>query len=175
MIKMFSRAALAATAVAALTAGAAQAQDTATATASATILQSITVTNSQALDFGSIVPGAAAASVTLAEGDGATAATRTCDTGLTCSGTFSRAVFDITGTHAALVDISGDASVTLSNANGDTMAVALTYSNTQVTLVRSTPASTPTAAFYVGGVLSVGADQAPGYYSETFDVTVDYN
>jgi hypothetical protein len=35
----------------------------------------------------------------------------------------------------------------------------------------------PDQAFdvYVGGTLQVGADQAPGYYSGTFDLTVQYN
>ena len=176
MMTMFRRGALgAAIAVAALSSGTAFAQDSATATASANILQSITVTNSAGLDFGTIVPSGSASTVTVVQGNATTAATRTCGAGLTCSGGFSRAVFDITGSHAALVDITGDANVTLSNANGDTMAVALTYSNTQVTLTRATAASTPAASFYVGGVLSVGADQAAGAYSEVFNVTVDYN
>jgi Mat/Ecp fimbriae major subunit len=176
MTKLFTRAAMgAAVAVAALTAGTASAQDSATATASANILQSITVTNSQALDFGTIVPSGAASTVVVTPGSSTVAAVRTCGSGLTCSGGFSRAVFDVTGSHAALVDVTGDSSVVIQNAGGDTMNVALTYSSTSLTLVRATPASTPTGAFYVGGTLSVAADQAPGAYSETFSVTVDYN
>lgn len=176
MTKIFTRAALgAAVAVAALTAGAAQAQDSATATASANILQSITVVNSQALDFGTIVPGGAASTVVVTPGSGTVAAARTCGTGLTCSGAFTRAVFDVTGTHAALVNVTGDSSVLIANAGGDTMNVALTYSNTAVTLVRATAASTPAASFYVGGTLSVAANQAAGAYSQVFNVTVDYN
>jgi hypothetical protein len=176
MTKFMTRAAMgAALAAAALTAGTAHAQDSATATASANILQSITVTNSQGLDFGTIVPGAAASTVVVTPGSGTVAATRTCGSGLTCSGGFSRAVFDVTGTHAALVDVTGDAGVIIENAAGDTMNVALTYSNTSVTLTRLTPTSTPAAAFYVGGTLSVGADQAAGAYSQVFNVTVEYN
>lgn len=176
MTRFMTRAAMgAALAAAALTAGTAHAQDSATATASANILQSITVTNSQALDFGTIVPGAAASTVVVTPGSTSVAATRTCGSGLTCSGAFSRAVFDVTGTHAALVDVTGDASVVIENADGDTMNVALTYSNASLTLTRATPASTPAASFYVGGTLSVGADQAAGAYSQVFNVTVDYN
>jgi Mat/Ecp fimbriae major subunit len=176
MTKLFTRAAMgAAVAVAALTAGTASAQDSATATASATILQSITVTNSQALDFGTIVPSSAASTVVVSTGSSTVAATRTCGTGLTCSGAFSRAVFDITGSHAALVDVTGDAAVTIENADGDTMDVTLTYSTGSLTLVRATATSTPAGAFYVGGTLDVAADQAPGAYSQTFEVTVDYN
>jgi Mat/Ecp fimbriae major subunit len=176
MTKMFTRAAMgAAVAVAALTAGTASAQDSATATASANILQSITVTNSQNLDFGTIVPGAAGSTVVVTPGSSTVASTRTCGSGLTCSGGFSRAVFDVTGTHAALVDVTGDSSVVIDNGNGDTMNVALSYSNAQITLARATPTSTPAGAFYVGGTLSVGADQAAGAYSEVFNVTVDYN
>lgn len=176
MTKFMTRAAMgAALAAAALTAGTAHAQDSATATASANILQSITVTNSQGLDFGTIVPGAAASTVVVTPGSSTVASARTCGAGLTCSGTFSRAVFDVTGTHAALVDVTGDSSVVIVNADGDTMNVALTYSNTSVTLVRATAAATPAASFYVGGTLSVGADQAAGAYSQVFNVTVDYN
>jgi Mat/Ecp fimbriae major subunit len=176
MTKLFTRAAMgAAVAVAALTAGAASAQDSATATATANILQSITVTNSQGLDFGTIVPGGAASTVVVTPGTVLVAATRTCGAGLTCSGGFSRAVFDVTGTHAALVNVTGDATVSIENAGGQSMNVALTYSTASMTLTRLTPASTPTGAFYVGGTLSVAANQAPGAYSDTFSVTVDYN
>jgi Mat/Ecp fimbriae major subunit len=176
MIKMFTRAAMgAAVAAAALTAGTASAQDSATATASANILQSITVTNSQGLDFGTIVPGSTAATVVVTPGTSLVAATRTCGVGLTCSGTFSRAVFDVTGTHAALVTVTGDSSVSIENAGGDSMNVALTYSSASLTLTRLTPTSTPAGAFYVGGTLSVGADQAAGAYSDVFNVTVEYN
>lgn len=176
MTKFMTRAAMgAALAAAALTAGTAHAQDSATATASANILQSITVTNSQALDFGTIVPGAAAATVVVSPGSSTVAATRTCGAGLTCSGTFTRAVFDVTGTHAALVDVTGDASVVIENANGDTMNVTLNYSAGSLTLVRATPTSTPAGSFYVGGTLDVAADQAAGAYSQVFNVTVDYN
>jgi Mat/Ecp fimbriae major subunit len=176
MTKFMTRAAMgAALAAAALTAGTAHAQDSATATASANILQSITVTNSAPLDFGTIVPGGAASTVEVTPGSGTVAATRVCGTGLTCSGTFTRAVFDVTGTHAALVDVTGDSSVVIQNAAGDTMNVALSYSTTSMTLVRATAASTPTGAFYVGGTLDVAANQAAGAYSEVFNVTVDYN
>jgi Mat/Ecp fimbriae major subunit len=176
MTKILTRAAMgAAVAVAALTAGTASAQDSATATASANILQSITVTNSQALDFGTIVPGSAASTVVVSPGSSTVAATRTCGSGLTCSGGFSRAVFDVTGTHAALVDVTGDSSVDIENADGDSMTVTLNYSNSSMTLVRATPTSTPAGSFYVGGSLAVGADQAAGAYSQTFSVTVDYN
>ncbi len=174
MTKFITRALIGAAAVA-LSAGTAQAQDSATATAQATILQSITVTNSAPLDFGTIVPSSAASTVQVTPGNDTTAAARTCGAGLTCTGAFSRAVFDVTGTHAALVDVTGDATVTLTNAGGDTMGVALNYSAASVTLVRATAASTPAASFYVGGTLSVGADQAAGVYSEVFNVTVDYN
>jgi Mat/Ecp fimbriae major subunit len=176
MTKFMTRAAMgAALAAAALTAGTAHAQDSATATASANILQSITVTNSQSLDFGTIVPGGAASTVVVTPGTNLVAATRTCGVGLTCSGGFSRAVFDVTGTHAALVDVTGDSSVVIQNAGGDTMNVALVYNSTSLLLTRLTPASTPTGAFYVGGTLSVAANQAAGAYSEVFNVTVEYN
>lgn len=166
MSKIMLRAAAGALiAAAALSAGAAQAAPaTASGTARAAVLKQITVTNTSDLDFGTVVAGASAASL-----DVSTAGARTCGAGMTCTGTVSAANFNITGTVAAVVTISGDNSVSLSNGT-DTMSASLTRSATTLTLA----AGAVNGAFTVGGSLGVAANQADGAYTGTFNVSVDY-
>ncbi|MCU0728820.1 MAG: DUF4402 domain-containing protein [Sphingopyxis sp.] len=138
---------------------------TTSATARAQILRQITVTNTSDLDFGTIVAGAAASTVVVS-----TAGARTCGVGLTCTGTTTAANFNIVGTNNAVVSVGGSNSVSLTNGSGGTMTAAL---------VRSAPASltlsaTGTGSVTVGGTLALGASQADGAYTGTFNVTVDY-
>ncbi len=137
---------------------------TATGTARAKILQQITVTNTSDLEFATIISGATASTVAVS-----TAGARTCGTGLTCTGTAGAANFDIVGTDGAVVTVSGDANVTLNGSISGTMNAALTYSATSITL------GATGGSFQVGGTLGVGANQAAGDYSGTFNVTVEYN
>ncbi|WP_260581653.1 DUF4402 domain-containing protein [Sphingopyxis sp. PET50] len=92
----------------------------------------------------------------------------TCGSGLTCTGTTTAANFNIAGTSGAVVLVGGDSSVTLNGSLGGTMTSTLTYSATNVTL------SATGGSFQVGGTLSVGANQAAGDYSGTFNVTANY-
>lgn len=160
---IFKAAAVSAAAMAALASTSAHA-DTAEATASAEILQQVTVTSDgSALNFGTIVVGADGGDVEISSA-GALAA---CDANLVCSGTVSAAGFDVTGTSGEIVAISVDPTVQLSNADGDTMSATLASSDTTLTLAGGD-------SFAVGGTLTVGASQADGAYSGTFEVTVDY-
>lgn len=165
MSKMMNRAfAGALIAAAALSAGAANAAPvTASATARANILQQITVTNTSDLDFGTVVSGAAASTVQIS-----TAGARTCGAGLTCTGTTTAATFNITGTNNAVVTITGDNSVTLSNGT-TTMTASLVGNSTGGPL-----SATGTGVLTVGGTLSLAANQADGVYTGTFNVSVDY-
>ncbi len=159
----FVKAALASSVLAAsvMGAGAAQAA-TASADATANILQQVTVTSDGSdLAFGTIVTGTAASTVAV---DSAGAVT--CGTGLVCSGTTTAAGFDVTGTTGETVDVSADASVTLTGPSG-TMTASLSPSVSTIVL-------DGTDGFSVGGTLNVGANQADGAYSGTFNVTVDY-
>lgn len=149
----------------ALSAGAAQAAPvTTSATAKARVLQQITVTKTADLDFGTIVPGTAAGTVAVSA-----ASARTCGAGLTCTGTVTSGAFNVTGTNNAVVTVTGDNTVSLANGSGGTMSAALSRSAATVTL-----SATGTGAFQVAGTLSVGANQADGNYTGTFNVTVDY-
>jgi Mat/Ecp fimbriae major subunit len=163
MKSIFAKAALVGTAFATLGMGATAANAaSATATAKAKILRQVTVTNSTDLQFGTIVSGTAASTVTVT-----TAGARTCGAGLVCSAASTAAAFAIGGTTGQVVTISVPPTVTLNSA-GNSMTATLTASAATATLVASA------GAFTVGGVLAVGASQADGDYAGTFSATVDY-
>ena len=67
-----------------------------------------------------------------------------------------------------MVVVGGDSNVTLNGSLGGTMSSTLTYSAPTVTL------GATGGSFQVGGTLSVGANQAAGDYSGTFNVTANY-
>ncbi len=135
---------------------------TASATAKAKILRQVTVTNTSDLQFGTIVTGTAASTVIVSS-----AGARTCGTGLVCSGAFTAAGFNVTGTTGQVVTVSVPASVTLASGT-NSMTASLSSSNSTLTLAANA------GSFSVGGTLSVGANQADGDYSGSFNATVDY-
>ena len=135
----------------------------ATGTAKAKILRQITLTNTSDLQYATVISGATASTVAVS-----TAGAATCGAGLTCTGTTTAANFNIAGTSGAVVLVGGDSSVTLNGSLGGTMTSSLTYSASNVTL------SATGGSFQVGGTLSVGANQASGDYSGTFNVTANY-
>ena len=99
--------------VASLMSATAARADTATADARANILQQVTVnSDGSALDFGTIVTGAAASTVSVSAGG------RSCGAGLVCSGTTSAAGFDVTGTAGETVSVASDPTVTLTGGTG---------------------------------------------------------
>ncbi|MEY4269488.1 MAG: hypothetical protein RLZZ58_704 [Pseudomonadota bacterium] len=140
-----------------------------TATAKARILAEIQLTNTSDLEFATIISGAQAGSVVVS-----TAGAVTCGTTLVCTGTTTAADFDIQGTDGAVVLISGDTTVTLTETVGGTatMDAALNYSTASVTL-NAGPASVG-GSFSVGGTLDVDANQESGAYEGTFNVTANY-
>ncbi|MBE1528282.1 hypothetical protein GGC65_002738 [Sphingopyxis sp. OAS728] len=152
----------AAIAALAMNASAAQAAS-ATGTAKAKILRQITLTNTSDLQYATIISGATAATVAVSTGG-----TRTCAAALTCTGTATAANFNVAGTEGAVVVVGGDSSVTLTGSLGGTMASTLTYSAPTITL------GATGGSFQVGGTLSVGANQASGDYTGTFNVTANY-
>jgi Mat/Ecp fimbriae major subunit len=160
--KFFKGALILAAGATALLSGTAHAAS-ATATARANILKQVTVTNTSDLQFGTIVTGAAPATVLVNASGG-----RTCGVGLTCTGTTTAAGFTVTGTSGQIVTIDADASVALTNGSGGTMSAVLTESAVVMTL------GATGGTFTVGGLLSVGASQADGAYAGTFNVTVNY-
>ena len=135
----------------------------ASGTATAKILRQITLAKTSDLQYATIISGAAASTVGVS-----TAGAVSCGANLTCTGTTTAANFNVQGTNGAVVLVGGDSSVTLNGSLGGTMSSTLTYSSPNITL-------SPTGgSFQVGGTLSVGANQASGDYSGTFNVTANY-
>lgn len=135
----------------------------ATGTATAKILRQITLTKTSDLQYATIISGATASTVAVSTAGGVT-----CGAGLTCTGTTTAGSFSVQGTNGAVVLVGGDSSVTLNGSLGGTMSSTLTYSSPNITL------GTTGGNFQVGGTLSVGANQASGDYSGTFNVTANY-
>ena len=140
--------------------------------ASARIITALTVTYNPAspLDFGSIVANNGGGVIISADAAGtrSLAASSTCELVGPNSGS---ATFDIAGEPTFLVDVSVDATTTLTETVGGvaTMNVSLALSNSVVTL-----SGTGDATVFVGGQLTVAANQAVGTYTGTFDVTASY-
>tara|TARA_R110000824_G_scaffold4308_7_gene20714 strand:- start:13625 stop:14116 length:492 start_codon:yes stop_codon:yes gene_type:complete len=160
----FLKAAMATSALVASVVGANAAEAaTAAADAKANILAQVSVASDGiALDFGTIVTGAAASTVSVSGGG------RACGAGLVCSGASSAAGFNVTGTADQSVSVASDPSVTL-NSGSNSMTASIVSSVSTLTLTGGT------GSFNVGGLLNVGANQADGAYTGTFNVTVNYN
>jgi hypothetical protein len=122
------------------------------------------------LVFSTIVPGAAAGTVTIDAVSGA----RTSAGGVAALGGAGaqRARFVGAGSENQTVSLTLSAPPTLSDGGGNNMTMTsldLDGPNTRTI--------GPDLAFdvYVGGTLAVGANQVPGLYSGTFSLTVEYN
>ena len=140
---------------------------TASATASMEILQQVSIVQVSDLNFGTIVPDTALDVDVHIEPD----ATNTRDCGiLTCAdaASVSAGQFDVTGASGLLVDLTGSPTATLSDGNGNTMPIVLEKSDRDLTM---TGAAMPV---YVGGAVTVAANQTPGVYSTSFDLTAEY-
>ena len=166
-MKTVLRTAAASVAIASLAASAPAWAATETANAEAEILAALDVTldgTRNRLDFGSIAGSGLASTATLTP-----AGVFTCGSNLVCSGTTMTPNFDIDGEAGATVNITHPATMSLSN-GAASMSVALSASTASVVLDGS-----GVGTFDVGGVLSVGANQAVGTYTGTMTVTVLYN
>lgn len=138
---------------------------TQTATAEVDIVAAVQLAINDTLDFGIIASGGSASTVIMPTASN----TRTCGTGLTCVGTAQRGRFTVSGaTTGYVVAINVPTSTLLSAGGGNTMSVSLVPSTT------SFPSTGVPVEFFVGGTLSVGANQAAGNYTGTYAVTADY-
>jgi hypothetical protein len=152
-------------AAAALTAGvsSAQAANTASASATAVIIAPVSVAKNTDLDFGSIAANLTASGDVTIDAAGA----RNCGVGLACSGSTTAAGFTITGVTGQNVSIGLTDSTIQLTSGANTMDVQLVPSVSSMAL-------DGTDTFAVGGTLTVGAAQAAGNYTGTFQVEVNY-
>lgn len=164
MIMTFRRSALAAAATVATIATSASAQPVnASATGRANVLEQISATNTSDLDFGTIVVGTSAATVTVNSANA-----RSCGAGLTCSGTPTAPGWLITATPNRTIYWNGTSTITVASGT-DTMTINLLNLNS----IHNMPAS-GSDTIRIGAVLNVGANQADGNYSGTFNVDFSY-
>ena len=136
---------------------------TTSATAEVDILAPVTLSQTATLDFGVVAAAAAAGTVQLPNNSD----TRICSVGLACVGLANRGAFSVTGANTYTVVVTVDASTTLT---GGGAPMTLNLDPSVSTLVATGAAQT----FHVGGTLTVGAGQAAGTYSGTYNVSADY-
>lgn len=141
---------------------------TATADATAEILQQVQIAKSGDLNFGTIVPDSAASGVVSIAANAA--GTRSCAANLTCAGaaSVSSASFNVTGANGLNVDVTGLGGLTQLSDGTNNMAITLNGSSSVLAMTGSA------VPLYVGGNLTVAANQPAGVYSGTFSVSVDY-
>ena len=157
-------------------AGSAIAANNTTAIASGTVVTPLDITTASDLAFGSFAVSAAG-SVTVTPGG-----VRSVGGGVTAiaSTTSSAAKFDVVGTAGMNYALTLDAPATLTTAGGVNSMPFAAVSDTSASAITSGTVAGGTLtgggqSIYVGGVLTVAANQAPGAYSGTITATVAYN
>ncbi|AVR47300.1 hypothetical protein C7S20_02550 [Christiangramia fulva] len=151
------------------------AQDNASASVNTTanVITPITITGGSALSFGDIVGTSSGGTVTVAT-DGTRTASATDLTITGTPGTVSAASFTVNGADGYTYAISLPSAFDISNSGGTaTMGVGTFVSNPDATGTLTGGTQTVN----VGATLTVGADQAPGVYTNAtgMTLTVNYN
>lgn len=131
-------------------------------------LRPLSLVKTEDLDFGTVIAGPTAGTVTINANTGA----RTTTGGAIASGgTPRRAEFQGVGRLGILSIVSISPAPTLTNGTGGTMTSTLAVQGgTGIRLFTGTGVQ----IFRVGGTINVGANQQPGDYSGTFTLTVNY-
>jgi hypothetical protein len=148
-----------------------------TGTAAAAVVRPNTLIKTDDLDFGTLISGAAG-SVTI----NPITAARTTSGGVTpVGGGAQRATFQGTGGWLLLI-VTGSNSVTLARTGGGaapmtaSLTRAVSTSGGGITLLGPSATLFPSGVqtYYIGGTLTVPANQPEGDYSGTFTLTVNY-
>ena len=147
------------------------AQIAATATASANIITPISIAKDLNMSFGNIAvnPTSPGGTVTL---PAASSSTRSFTGGITLTavtGLVQAAKFTVTGEGTSAYTVTIPGTISIASGTNTMSIVPVSNPNGSGALVGGTQ------DIYVGGTLTVGATQAVGIYSGTFNVTVNYN
>ena len=135
---------------------------TVSADASATVIQPLVVTQTTAMNFGDLSVGTTGGTLVI---DTTGGLTPSADVD-TAGGTVQAGTYGVAGEAGKVYTISFPASATL-NSGGNSMTVD-TFTED------APPSPTVPSSFNVGGTLNVGASQAPGTYSGSYTITVNY-
>jgi spore coat protein U-like protein len=176
-VRPFKLALLASVALAAAGATApAFAATSASASASATVIVPIAITKAADLSFGKFASGATGGSITV-QTDGSRAGTG--DVLLTNGGTNTAASFTITGEPGATytIDTTGTSANLSSSGNNLPLSLISDFAATASSAgTKATGTLTGgTQTLFVGGTLTVGANQPAGNYTGSVAVAVAYN
>lgn len=146
----------------------------------ATIVRPMTLVKTEDLDFGTLISGTTGGTVTIDPSNNA----RSTSGGVTpFGGGAQRATFQGAASVGLVVTINGSNSSTLTRAGGGappmTATLTRTYGSginvvTVPLLGTVTVVATGLQTYYVGGTLTVPANQPDGDYSGTFTLTVNY-
>lgn len=159
---------------------------TANATATAKIVKPLVMTGGGTLAFGQLItPSAATYSNTFTVAAAATQGGTYCQTGFTCSGTPTAALFNLQGTNNVPLNLTIPLTVTMTNTSwggtGPAPTITLSTVNsiaanngTGVYVMTLPNSGSPGRDFYVGGSMIVTQASEAGSYSGTFTVTADY-
>lgn len=150
----------------------------ASGTGTAVVVTPLSLVNTGPLNFGNIIPSAAAGTVAINENSG----TRTATGGATLAGGLvGRASFTGLTGGWGIVQVQIPGTVTLTRSGGGSMNASLVLSNMPGFTFVNQPTNKITLvgagnvfSFAVGGTLNVGANQQAGSYTGTFTVTANY-
>jgi hypothetical protein len=126
-----------------------------------TIVSPLSVAQNQLLNFGIVAPDNSASSTV--DQDGNVVGNASYVSGA------QKAVFDVTGYASSAYSVNIDSSVTITSGANDMDATLEVVGGTSKSL------SDGSDSFDVNGTLTVGAAQAAGTYTGTYNVTVSYN
>jgi hypothetical protein len=160
----------------ALSAAAGAMAATINASSSSTVVSPIAITKAADLAFGAFAAGSTSGTVTVSPDGSRSFGGGALGVG-TQSGAITAAQFNVTGQSGFTYSIS--VTGTALTSGSDTMAFApisaLTANTATSGTVSSGTLTGGTQTIFVGGSLTVAANQAPGTYSGTVTATVDYN
>lgn len=145
---------------------------TITGTVQLAVVAPITLTKNSDLEFGGLFAGASAGNVVIDP----TTGSRTTSGGVTAAtASFSPAQFTVTGDANARVQIDiPNGSMFINRVGGGAQMRVRQFRRQQFIPNAPRLNGSGTLFFNVGATLDVGANQMPGRYTGTFDVTVDY-
>ncbi|QNN64888.1 DUF4402 domain-containing protein [Sphingomonas rhizophila] len=159
---------------------------TANATVNAKIVKPLVLTGGGTIAIGTLItPSTATFSNTFTIQPAATQTGTYCQTGFTCSGTPTAAMFNLQGTNNTPLNLTIPLTVTLTNTSwtggGAAPTLTMTTSNSLaannasgVYVTQLPNSGFPGTNYYVGGSLTITQATEAGSYSGTFTVTADY-